>query len=367
MQNDGNLILPSQSESASRSPQLHGRLLTPLLARATTFGIIDVRKNSQLAGSSEEMKIYAAILKNITIPLVEAFIRARNLTGFIEIWQVQLASWQDTRSSHISSELISSCSESIWEDDKLLDMVASKLEMALTSGQISKVLHSIFDGMQSSLKPGKGASSKCYAGITLLDCILNGIKSETTVLAMTEQVNQIVENVLTILSSDTGSSEWWSWRLWRILATIFTRWPNLTQTFDYPSTLHTVLKKAQGLVIEGLSSSSLDENGMAEYAFGSILALVPPRGHIDLNNIWRGAIPALVTNVVSLMKQKVEYVRGHAEIIGTQTWLNLEWDGHRNSVDTPDMLLLCYAAQITLSTYLLRYSPTTHYTLTPLG
>ena len=372
MQNDGNLILPAQSKSAGPSPQLHGRLLTPLLARATNAGIVDVRKSFKTAGSSEKMKTYTTILNDITIPLVEAFAYARNLTGFIEIWHTQLVAWQDARLSYISSGLVSSCGESIWEDDKLLDMVASKLEFALTSGQISKVLRGISHGMQSSFEPGKEAFPECYAGVTILDCILNGIKSEATVLATTEQVSEILAHVLTVLSSYTKSPQWWSWRLWRILATIFRRWPDLTRTFDHPSTPYTILKKAQSIVTQGLSSNLLDEGGIPEYAqdiqaLGSLLALIPLRRDIDLNNIYDGVIPALVKDIVNSIKQKIKYACDHAEIQGSQTWLSLEWDGHRSSVDTRDMLLLCYAVEITLAMHVLRYSPANDYALASLG
>ena len=362
LQVDETLALPLRAEATSsnrHSSQPSGKVVTQLLARITTKGFRETSKNDGSLVLSSGLETYNLILDQVLLPFFGAFVHVRDLNGFIEIWQYQLVAWRSSGSLSVSTGLASNFAESVWENDKLLESVSTKLEASLTIGQISKVIRDFFDAMQVSSSPHTEDRASYYANTTIMNCLLDGIKSEVAISELTELASQICQHVSAVLCGAEKMQQRCNKKLWRILITVITRWPNLLQNFETAGIGHgVIIIEAQQLVEQALLSDSpphddVTNYGQALYAFRLILALIPARGEVDISNIRDQKVPAIINAVIKSMKRNE--VNGNAltqEDHGV--WLNWEGNLWIDSIDTPNGLLLGCAAQIILASKCLR-------------
>lgn len=130
--------------------------------------------NNITLGASEE----AQALETIEL-LVDGYTKARDLSGFITIWTNQL------KSPH----------SLFWENDVLAEMVSCRLEMALSPGQIEKLVKTASElGSETDW--------------VVIDALLRGVR--------TEETEDRLKPLLPLLAKRIESCES-GWRRWRAL------------------------------------------------------------------------------------------------------------------------------------------------------
>ena len=293
---------------------------------------------------------YVFVLLRIIIPLVDEFIRARDLLGFLEIWKQQVILWKTYKSRHVTQGICSEYAVSIWEDEALLQNISDKLDSALTLGQITKSLQEIDQVVAAPLNEGPAQSSAGWAATIVLDCIVNGIRHENTVVGAKAQLEALVDTLLS-LSSDSLSAVY-DWRIWRILSTVSRRWP-----VSYSRASTTLLNKqaqAQRQLIDLVTSPSgtqqpIDAHDRALFGFAFLIASSERHGD-------SGTDPLSLVIRVIVDSMKIYAEGAHRQISSDQSpTFGPVWDSRSGSIKTRDSLVLACAAELVLTNRLWEY------------
>ena len=305
--------------SPQRKPS---NLLTHLLARITDLSF-DLPQDRNLK--------YGQILLKIIIPLVRAFAHARDLTRFIDYWKEELRRYEE-RPEYPDAV------PSIWEDDKLCQIVADLIELTLTTGQVSQIL-------QAALISSENRS---LASLVVLNSVINGCRSDGSILELTE----IVRSTNTCASELVLNESCWRtlkmWRVWRLLATINSRWPIVRATPEIEFVEQKILCRA--LEILGACASHHD---IAEglYAFSYILSFT---------TLEKSGSKILDRPAYDTIRQAIGIVMDHQETLSTsmlfkdsavshQTRSAPRWNGRSDGIESIEILLMVCQAQVVSS------------------
>lgn len=149
---------------------------------------------------------YDTIKNGIVIPLLRAFLSARDLPTFMQLWYEQLIDVEEARLADSSLSLFS-----IWEDDDLCNVYSDILRSPLT--------HATADAqMRAAAVEIRGEDGKIsfapgpFAQFVLLEA---GLRNRALGAAgAREELNSILDTLTATLSSK--QSFHWRWRLWRL-------------------------------------------------------------------------------------------------------------------------------------------------------
>ncbi|KAL8934781.1 MAG: hypothetical protein Q9216_005735 [Gyalolechia sp. 2 TL-2023] len=174
------------------------------------------------------------ILETVLVPLVRGFAQARDLSSFIEYWRSNLiltlrmrndiAKPSSSRHDYHESLLASPGGQTIWEDEYLLQEVATQVEQRLIVRQIEAILKNL----SAAFSPTSGTekielSQSAAADLTILDCILSGCRTEKTIQQLTGLIKDFYKNLQALCEVDT-LPQGFSWRAWRCISTIKGKW-----------------------------------------------------------------------------------------------------------------------------------------------
>lgn len=348
MEIDPNLAIasPPKHKISEGNTALHANVLDSVLVKLTSLGFRDAGY-----GSSD----YNIMLHAVILPLLHVFIRARNLSGFIHIWKQQIVVWENTKASCVDRTPFSIYAISIWEDDVLLRAVSEKLELALTEGQILTTLQQFPIDTFSSEDLGPAKVAGMTADLVILDCFINGIKTESTAPALRNQLMLLLGG-LSAAKMDT-SSEPYSWRIWRILATVGKYW----SLSDFGSHSSTALSERNIRAQRQLSDCVTDvPQGLptpatytrALFAFRFQIASPDSARYTEYN----ASLPLLssVRAITDSMKRYADSIRENIDDGIDGPALFVTWDGQRGSLKAKSILTLACGAQLTLAPRVMR-------------
>lgn len=169
-------------------------------------------KNNQKKATSEPTgcATRAVILERIIVPLMLAFVRNRNLLGFLRKWDHQLV-----RSyRHESRKILKSRTYHIWEDRTLNKALAELLEQSLTQGQITTLVQehaerlgelggAIDEGSKGVVNVKKLAGYKRAASsAVIIPAILQSIQSHELVNTLRSQLALLFRSYSTWVQDD---------------------------------------------------------------------------------------------------------------------------------------------------------------------
>lgn len=153
---------------------------------------------------------YDTIKNGIVIPLLRAFLAARDLPTFMQLWYEQLIDVEEARLVDSSLSLFS-----IWEDDDLCNVYSDILRSPLTHATADAQMRAAaveIRGEDGKISSAPGA----FAQFVLLEA---GLRNRALGAAgAREELNSILGTVTATLSSK--QSFHWRWRLWRLARNI---------------------------------------------------------------------------------------------------------------------------------------------------
>lgn len=207
--------------------------------------------------SLEEDKDYDFKVLHVIQPLCNAFIGARDLTGFLEHWREQLSIVQERQQSRGNyPDLV----PSIWEEERLLLYVAQSVESSLTAGQISHVLSIAAHGLASSIPNVLSDRSVSLASLIILDCVTSGLSKDETIFKLESLALSIFSLLGRLPSRSSYTSSPHDWRVWRIQATITDRWSSLRDSSVFKREAHPAICMASELINRIPSGLTLHDN-----------------------------------------------------------------------------------------------------------
>jgi nucleolar pre-ribosomal-associated protein 2 len=168
--------------------------------------------NQPRSASSDENTTHAGratILKKIVIPLMSAFVRNRNLLGFIRRWDEELiksyrhGNRQALEKAVLKDQLYPGGQSFIWEDRTLNNALAECLEQSLTQGQIAilinehgKRLTLLGDAMKTASKEDVkvkklAAYKNAASSAVLIPAFLQSVQSDDTTKALKSDLHSL--------------------------------------------------------------------------------------------------------------------------------------------------------------------------------
>ena len=195
-------------------------------------------------------------LLHVIQPLCNAFIGARDLTGFLEHWREQLnivQERQDSQREHFISL------PSIWEDERLLVYVAQSLESSLTAGQINRILSTAAQDVTPSVPKVSSDKSLSLASLVMLDCVSTGLSQDETLSALESTALSVFSLLGVLVSNPAQLSSPQGWRVWKVMATLTDRWQPLHDSSDFKRKAHSAICMASELIKRIPSELKLDD------------------------------------------------------------------------------------------------------------
>ena len=328
--------LPMKESTSSFPSAKQGNLaLTSTLFKISSSCFVD--------GGNSSLD-YEFVLQHIILPLVDAFVRARDLLGFIQIWKQQVMIWETYRPMQVSQGICSGFAVSIWEAETLSQNISEKLESALTVGQIIESLQDLKHIVAVSSNESPMQSGADRAATIVLDCMVNGIRSEITVAGVKTQLEALVDTLL--LSGSDSQSTAYEWRVWRILSTISQCWPESFSKAQ--ATLSGKRVQAQRQLVNVVNSPSDAQQPMLAYdraLFGFAFLIATSEEHGVLENDPLSLAIHLIMDSMKVYADNAfrQTYRSHGSGFGPV------WDGQISSIVTQDLLILACAAELVLA------------------
>lgn len=126
---------------------------------------------NQVSIDVENPNTLNVVVEDVVLPLMEAFAKARDLTGFMHYWLAQLIEVEKSRKvlSLSTSEVFG-----VWEDSRLQQQVKELLESSLSTNQITQLL----DWLEIEIVSNSGPAS------VILQAISGSVASEEVVDAV---------------------------------------------------------------------------------------------------------------------------------------------------------------------------------------
>lgn len=180
-------------------------------------------------------KIHQGVLEDVLIPLIDGFVHARDLAGFIEQWITSLECsrlhlWRTEQvvsqaSNDIATEdgsLIDN-GQPLWEHETLRQAVTGHIEARLTTGQIDTILQNAETILLDATYSADNVKHETIlANVVIVDCVLGGCTSENAVAQLSRTIQKLYQTLLTFATSARLASSH-PWRVWRCIATISNR------------------------------------------------------------------------------------------------------------------------------------------------
>ena len=230
-------IIPVGSASGIYLYRKPNRFLASLLTNLETIG-----------GQVGDSQLRNLSVKSILIPLLHAFARARDLPGFLEHWKEQLNAYGKASQRIPAEDTPSDTSQSIWEDDDLLNAAQELIEPSLSLDQLDAMLTKIDSHLR---KPDpRGNELFCDSELVILDCVLSGCHNEDSRAKLSVRARSIYECLSDILCGSSQAYGRHRWRLWRILETINRQWSGHDDTRSPLKIAHKLAQKASALLDE---------------------------------------------------------------------------------------------------------------------
>ena len=253
--------------------------------------------------SIEENKDYDFVIQNVVVPLCDAFIGARDLTGFLGHWREQLSIIQERQASEGK---VFDLGPSIWEDERLLLHIAQSVESSLTAGQIDEVISSAAHRLAPSIQNALGSFSLPLESLILLDCVCIGVYKDETLV----KLERIILSVFSLLGEFVSRSPIefsdYAWRIWRIKATITDRWSSLRDSSVHKRKAHSAICMASDLINRISSDYHGDNLDLTEksYAFRFMLKFAATEDSFweDVQFSSRSRILSAVTKLLDIME-----------------------------------------------------------------
>jgi hypothetical protein len=297
---------------------------------------------------------YEAKLSKIVIPLVKAFAKARDLLGFVACWQEQLASCQTLRPNQLGLIPGSYLPQSLWEDERLLQLLSRLLGSTLTTGQINNTLSKAHTNITSHATLVSDGYPRLIANLILLDCALGITLNDDRSDQVTRTVRDIYHYTLDGLLSRPDWPKEHKWRLWRILITYNERWILRGKDSDLQGIEQQVIEKAVDLITRTQSKPSKIKDQQRYYteelyAFAFVLSATSRENKFGED----GKKPFQELVGTALFERLIGYgqgERGNEEQDQIASIKNPEsvgqWNGQSDAVTTLDILHLGYLSQV---------------------
>lgn len=168
---------------------------------------------------------YETILSTVVNPLAQAFVQARELPRFLDIWQEQLEKSLHTETNDVLN---------IWKDEEFLQTVASLLESTLAVSEIEKRLHLIEAGLQPlPMSAGPNQFEKKNALLFVAEALLLGCKSDRTLQKLEDHVLAIYKLLLQLMTDGTERRDEVQIKCWMIMTVINDKWSLSHQSLEH--------------------------------------------------------------------------------------------------------------------------------------
>ncbi|KAL9612018.1 MAG: hypothetical protein Q9167_003384 [Letrouitia subvulpina] len=304
--------------------------------------------NLQWKVSTEEDYVYDIATFEVLLPLARAFGEARDLKGFIHHWKFSLLECQSKRPP--PPEPYSVPSQSIWESENLLQCVANLLESRLTIGQIDTILREIDGdlGISEDSRPLE-LEHIISTNLVLLDCILDGCRSEDHISELSDHVKSIIMKLLALTVSACSSES--KWRFWRVLATFNWRWNGLTGVINPSILQHNVDDAIQLSSLDTVSGYSHTEGLFAvDFMLSFFRLILPAEKDQTLPSVAQhilSALEALLNRRIDSSYRGKQIQGSHGHQSSNNPCLP-KWDFCSSSVASMEIFLLgCFALILT--------------------
>ena len=327
---------PNSNLSTGRATSKSNMVLSRILDKLENLGFRDGHKLST---------DYCGMLENVVLRLLKSFINARDLLGFLKIWEQQIRLWEDARVLHVNSGRCSSMAVSIWEDEALLQRISEQLEKVLTAGQILKLLDDLGSRIAIETDALAIRPSELYPQVVVLDCVLDGVRSDVVKSTCKVSIESMGRKLAASLRSNNILLVQHRWRAWRVLATL------ASQCSYYQDDM---LRHAQDQIALSLANGSNPSHFSPYYCEGlfALRFLISAQEAQKLNN-QIGECSEILCAVIRAIVEPIPSVPPRDEKKDSYQWSY--WDGRRESVTTRHMLVLASAAQIASVPKVLRY------------
>ena len=204
-----NVLPPTQLENNSVH---HNDLISALLYKLSIYG----SKNRSGTSSTSDV-----LLHKIIFPLIDVFVKGRQLTRFLELW-----------CKRISVKLLEFRSldqASIWEDEALIQYISKNVESSLTYSQIISLLHDYSGNTTASgdLIPGYYDHSPY---LLVLDSILSASFTERAIEELRPTVARLYRQLL--VEINVQDDPWRLEKKWKLIMLINERWCDLQEVSE---------------------------------------------------------------------------------------------------------------------------------------
>ena len=325
-----------------RSLNIRNELLVSLLDQIDRDGFKLMSTSTGPQSRPNVTLPYQTILSTIVIPLAKAFIQARELPRFLDIWQEQLEKSLHTETSDIFN---------VWKDDGLLQTVASLLESTLAISEIEKRLHQVEIGLQTlamSVEPNQ--LEKRNALLFIVEGFLLGCKKDRTLQKFEDHVVAIYKLLLQLVTDDTKRCDEVQIKCWKIMTVINDKWSISHQSLEHEDgAIHVAMR-----TIEMACSTERRPHDfrIAFHAFRFLLSLVDVQkvkmnaGQADTpDNIATDAIATAIGHIMAADFDGERVDRGEVQAP--------EWDGD-DFINNGTVFCLACCAQLATVPHTLR-------------
>jgi nucleolar pre-ribosomal-associated protein 2 len=202
-----------------------------------------------------------AILTRVVVPLMSAFVRNRNLLGFLRRWDDQLVKSY----RHGNRKALQEQSDLIWEDRALNSALEEAFEQSLTQGQIAtlvqehgKRLAELGDAIETASKEDVkvkklAAYKRAASSAVLIPAILQSIRSDRIVETLKSDFRSLLLTYTTWVQDDR----------FNLYTRINTSWITLCQLLAklWPAELHASSELQRDLLHPLLKQAAKDTSG----------------------------------------------------------------------------------------------------------
>lgn len=268
-------------------------------------------------GGPESAEHYDIVKTGIIIPLLNGFINARDLLGFIKLW------WQGLQDAMYQENLYSGIGESChlvlaWMDEDVSDAFYDAAKTGGIPSVTAEVFHRALDGLQN-LRHKIGSTYDVFADIEILHSLMKSRPQDVSLMKLnTEQLARAILNAL------EGKSNYQSqrWRLWKLLRLLLSMDSNLQSIEDsfkeniedlsYAS-LRTVPERAR---VEKMSIRA----GSLQEALECFHFLIMTMFKRDLNASLKGFLNSEMSHLVELASKHPGPIVSESNQLSSQRW-----------------------------------------------
>ncbi|KAF7597588.1 hypothetical protein BBP40_000066 [Aspergillus hancockii] len=272
------------------------------------------------SGGSHTEGSYDIIKNGIIIPLLRAFMSARDLPTFMQLWYEQLIDVEEARSQDSSLGLFT-----VWEDDDVCNVYGDLMRSPLTHAHASAQMRAA--AIEVRAEDGKVAKSAgAYAQFVILEA---GFRNRgLNVTDSHEDLGSIIETMNSTLSSK--QSLHWRWRLWSLAR-------NLCEN-NLQSTNNALTTAVMGLIEAAAKSIRYHQKGRMQKLCAPLECFEAYR--FTLAAIIVSGNSSHVDELNSLTRDIADFMQSSSGKATAQS-LNSSWNGRGDNLDS-DSLILAY-------------------------